>query len=81
MYCIFVKYRFENLRIRRLKKGDASSKANNRHYSTAGSKGTKSPRGKQDEKVAYLLFTATIKSLDYGDIQLKVLSQAVHLSK
>lgn len=74
------KISFENLRIRRLKKGDASSKANNRHHSTAGSKGTKSPRGKQDEKVAYLLFTATIKSLDYGDIQLKVLSQAVHLN-
>lgn len=41
----------------------------------------KGTRSKQDEKVAYLLFTAHVH-VEYGtDIELKVLSQPIHLSK
>lgn len=45
-------------------------------------KGTKSTtvRGKQDEKVAYLLFTATIDT-DHGQLQLKALSDSIYLSE
>ena len=37
-------------------------------------------KGKQDEKVAYLLFTATIDT-DHGQLQLKALSDSIYLSE
>lgn len=37
-------------------------------------------RGKQDEKVAHLLFTATMDT-DHGQLQLKAQSESIYLSK
>lgn len=85
---IFCVNRFENLRIRRLKKGDTTAKgtaAGNLKQQQQPSKqqptGLKGARTKQDEKVAYLLFTAHVQAESREIIELKVLSQAIHLSK
>lgn len=45
-------------------------------------KGIKSTtvKGKQDEKMAYLLFTATVDT-DHGPLQLKALSESIYLSQ
>ena len=66
-------YSFDNLRIRRLKKTESTSK---------GASLSKGPKGrcKHDEKQAHLLFTATIKT-DSKIIVLKALSQPIYLSK
>ncbi len=77
---IFVYFRFENLRIRRLKKGDTTGRGamNKQPVKQSSSKGA---RSKQDEKVAYLLFTATVRTMVHKTVELQALSQAIYLSK
>lgn len=70
-------FRFDNLRIRRLKKTDAPTKG-------AVPMTTKKVggRGKQDEKQAHLLFIAKIKiDQQQPPVVLKAISQAIYLSK
>lgn len=66
-------YSFDNLRIRRLKKTESTTK---------GASSLSKPKGrcKHDEKQAHLMFTATIKT-DSKTIVLKALSQPIYLSK
>ena len=80
---LYTVHRFDNLRIRRLKKQDHKSQGKGGAVATGiAGKGLKSTtvRGKQDEKVAYLLFTATVDT-DHGQLQLKALSESIYLSE
>jgi hypothetical protein len=70
---------FDNLRIRRLKKTESTQSGKGGIIS---SKGTKSVgRGKQDEKQAHLLFTATLRVADSDEvIILKAISTPIFLN-
>ena len=67
------------MRIRRLKKQDTKSSrsAQNDGHGTKGS----NRKTKQDEKIAYLLFTADIKTENNGSVELCVKSEQIYLSK
>jgi hypothetical protein len=73
------KLAFDNLRIRRLKKTESTQSGKGGIIS---SKGTKSVgRGKQDEKQAHLLFTATLRVADSDEvIILKAISTPIFLN-
>lgn len=66
------------MRIRRLKKQDTkgSRAANNDAHAKGNNRKTK-----QDEKIAYLFFTADIKTETNGCLELRVKSEPIYLSK